>query len=224
MISRCRLIHQLAATMSVLSESTKIKPDLNVEQIYRISDFMLSRNHLVCITGAGVSTNSGIPDYRGVDGSYSKGHKPMVHSDFINNEYLRKRYWARSLVGWTSFSQAKPNMAHYSLAVLEHDSLLKFLITQNVDQLHQKAGSRNVLDLHGRNDEVRCLTCNTKLSRRIMQSQIELLNPDFSSLIYSLDKKNLRADGDAELSILDFDKVIIHIFISIYLYVYLYFL
>ena len=178
------------------------------DDILFLSEFLATSKYVVSITGAGISTESGIPDYRSPNGSYSKGHKPMVHNQFISDELSRKRYWARSSVGWKSFSNAKPNHAHISLARLEQSNFLKHIITQNVDQLHQKAGSRNVIDLHGRNDIVSCLSCNKKSSRNIMQAQLELLNPGYmksTAIVGSNDK--MRADGDAEIGIHDYSKV-----------------
>lgn len=172
-----------------------------------LSNFIKSCSHLISITGAGCSTDSGIPDYRGPTGSYSLGHKPMIHSDFVNKELSRKRYWARSMVGYKQFGNAQPNKAHLTLAQLEQVSILKAIITQNVDRLHQKAGSNNVVDLHGRNDVVRCLSCNTTSSRRIIQQQICDLNPSYDHLFKQLEKGNIiRADGDADLVITDYSQ------------------
>jgi len=187
------------ATMGTIS----IQDDVAI-----LADFIKSRKHLICLTGAGISTNSGIPDYRGENGSYKKGHKPMLHSDFVGDELSRKRYWARSSVGWKFFTNARANKAHYALAILERKTLLKHTITQNVDQLHQKAGSQNVIDLHGRNDLVTCLACGSIQSRKILQQQLELLNPDFMENILLLDKReSIRADGDAELLKADYEQV-----------------
>ncbi|CAN0096034.1 unnamed protein product, partial [Sphacelaria rigidula] len=130
----------------------------------------------VILTGAGVSTDSGIPDYRGPQGSYSRGHKPMMHGEFISSEANRKRYWARSVFGWSSFSAARPNAAHFALAALEAAGKISGIITQNVDGLHQKAGNRNVVDLHGRNDKVECLSCGLKANRNAHQMHLARLN------------------------------------------------
>lgn len=179
----------------------------NNDHVAELSHFIRSCSHLISITGAGCSTDSGIPDYRGPAGSYSLGHKPMIHSDFVNKELSRKRYWARSMVGYKQFGNAQPNKAHLTLAQLEQASILKAIITQNVDRLHQKAGSKNVIDLHGRNDIVRCLSCNTTSSRRIIQQQICNLNPSYDHLFKQLEKGNIiRADGDADLAISDYSK------------------
>ena len=105
----------------------------------------------------------------GKNGSYNKGHKPVVHDEFVSNENSRKRYWARSILGYKTFGVALPNEAHRALARLEYDGLIKYLITQNVDRLHQKAGSIHVCDLHGRNDQVVCINCGYKGSRKQIQ-------------------------------------------------------
>lgn len=189
-ICRLRLSSTLSSSISIDEEALKI------------STFIASSHNLLIITGAGMSTSSGIPDYRSPEGSYSKGHKPIINADFINSEYSRKRYWARSMVGYAVFSKAQPNDGHYSLARIESRNINKsLLVTQNVDRLHQKAGSRNVIDLHGRNDKLICLSCSCKMSRTIIQKQIELLNPDIAIKVKSLinNKSNLRADGDANL-------------------------
>ncbi|CAM9892993.1 unnamed protein product, partial [Discosporangium mesarthrocarpum] len=134
------------------------------------------KGEAVVLTGAGISTDSGIPDYRGPNGSYSRGHKPMMHDEFIRSEKNRKRYWARSVFGWNSFANARPNNAHYALANLESQGRIKGVITQNVDSLHQMAGSSEVLHLHGRNDKVKCLSCGFKSSRHQHQDSIARLN------------------------------------------------
>jgi hypothetical protein len=107
----------------------------------------------------------------------------MVHQDFVTKEAARKRYWARSMLGWATFSQAAPNDGHYALAVLESLGVVGMVVTQNVDRLHQKSGSVNVIDLHGRNDRVSCLSCGCNLARRQVQQQIDLLNPTFRERI-----------------------------------------
>lgn len=158
------------------------QPPTDVE-IFSLSSFLHQKRRLVVITGAGVSTSSGIPDYRGPQGSYKSGHKPMVHQDFVKSENARKRYWARSMLGWSTFSQARCNGAHFALANLESRGVVSTVITQNVDRLHQKAGSRLVIDLHGRNDRVSCMTCECNLSRKLLQQQIDHLNPSFRTRI-----------------------------------------
>ena len=209
-ISSSSLSSSSLSSSSSSSSSSISKED---EEASKIAEFITSSSNLIVITGAGISTSSGVPDYRSPNGSYSRGHKPIVHSDFINKESSRKRYWARSMVGWNIFNQAKPNHGHVGLARIESKNINnKFsIITQNVDRLHQKAGSRNVIDLHGRNDKLICLSCNCELSRKIIQKQIELLNPDIANeLKTNINHSNLRADGDADLDgIIDYEKFVV---------------
>ena len=116
------------------------------------------------LTGAGVSANSGIPTYRDRTGRWLRVD-PIQHKEFVESEAKRKRYWARSMVGWVGVDGARPNATHYALAELERAGKIDLLITQNVDRLHQKAGSRRVVDLHGRLDQVICLGCSEQESR-----------------------------------------------------------
>lgn len=155
-------------------------------EVEQLVEFVRTRSNLIAITGAGISTSSGIPDYRGPNGSYRRGHKPMLHSEFMTSERNRKRYWARSMVGFVDFNSAKPNDAHMSLAQLESSSVLKHIITQNVDRLHSKAGSQSVTDIHGRIDRVRCQTpsCQSIMSRRILQQALVGLNPAFTATYF----------------------------------------
>jgi NAD-dependent SIR2 family protein deacetylase len=120
--------------------------------------------------------------------------------DFVNKEAARKRYWARSMLGYKIFADSHPSYSHRSFSKLEDEHILKFTITQNVDRLHSKAGARNVLDLHGRNDRVKCLSCAYSFDRRMMQKQLDLLNPRVSAKYLGLAMGDrLRADGDAEV-------------------------
>lgn len=181
------------------------------DDIDLLLDFFRKSSYLVAITGAGTSTNSGIPDYRGPEGSYKKGHKPMAHQEFVNQELSRQRYWARSLVGWNRFSLAQPNDAHLSLARLESHGKLKAIVTQNVDRLHQRAGARNVIDLHGRIDRVKCLQCAQSISRRVVQQALLGLNPHFHAIIQHMQRTQhlMRADGDMELEAKDCGKLVV---------------
>ncbi len=139
-------------------------------------DVVRASRRLVVLTGAGVSTDSGIPDYRDRDGSW-KHRAPVQYRDFVRGEATRRRYWARSRVGWKRIEAAAPNGAHVALAGLEAAGRVHHLLTQNVDGLHQKAGSARVLDLHGRLDQVACLACGHTTSRAALQIQLERLNP-----------------------------------------------
>ena len=117
--------------------------------ITALAEFIAARRRLLVLTGAGVSTGSGIPDYRDVDGEW-KSASPIQFPDFVAKSHARRRYWARSTVGWPRFRAAEPNGAHRALAELERRGHVWRLVTQNVDRLHQRAGSERVIDLHGR--------------------------------------------------------------------------
>ena len=162
---------------------------------------------LLVITGAGLSTESGIPDYRSPAGSYSRGHKPVQHDDFISNVASRKRYWSRSLRGWTPFANAQPNSGHEALARLDEANMLLHIVTQNVDGLHQRAGAARVSELHGTAHDVRCLSCGTRYSRQHMQRRLHALNYWWLRKTREEQQKaELRADGDAELALLAEDE------------------
>jgi len=127
-------------------------------------DFVARHPRLLVLTGAGVSTASGIPDYRDAEGAW-KVSPPVEFGPFLSEAGVRQRYWARSMLGWPFFSRAQPNAAHRALARLEEQGRIELLVTQNVDGLHAAAGSRNVIDLHGRLDVVRCMGCAHRLPR-----------------------------------------------------------
>ncbi|TVO62409.1 NAD-dependent protein deacetylase [Spiribacter vilamensis] len=157
------------------------------------------------ITGAGVSTGSGIPDYRDHRGSWKRG-SPMQITEFTGSEYGRKRYWARSLVGWRTVEQARPNPAHRALATLGELGVVGPVITQNVDGLHQAAGSRDVLDLHGRLDRVECRDCARVIPRSLHQAQLEAANPDWAAAAQA---RYTAPDGDVELGDVDYDRFVV---------------
>jgi NAD-dependent deacetylase sirtuin 4 len=162
--------------------------------------YILEARHLVVLSGAGISTHSGIPDYRSPGGSYSKGHVPIKHAEFVGSDVARRRYWARSFVGWQYFSRAEPNAAHHALAELEQMGRLRAVVTQNVDGLHTAAGQRSVLDLHGRIDRVVCLQCGATSARAALQSRLASANVAWARQREAATPSELRADGDAELS------------------------
>lgn len=130
------------------------------------------------LTGAGVSTASGIPDYRDTDGAW-KRPPPVTYQALIGDPATYRRYWARSYVGWPSFSTAQPNASHRALETFERTGRITALVTQNVDTLHQRAGSRAVIDLHGRLDHVVCLGCGNEQHRAELQTRMVATNPDW---------------------------------------------
>ena len=133
-----------------------------------LAELVEGAQHLVALTGAGCSTESGIPDFRSPGGVWN-GHKPVYYNDFLRSESVRREYWARSFANWPRFAAARPNAAHRALAELESRGALEFLITQNVDDLHAEAGSRNFVQLHGRNRVVVCLQCRREFDRAQIQ-------------------------------------------------------
>lgn len=241
-------------------------------QAKKLYDWFQGKQNVLCITGAGISTDSKIPDYRGHNGSYYKNHNPVLHHDFLQKEQTRKRYWARSMVGWKEFADAEPNDGHLALAVLERlrkigvtlddcetfykeddnhsDDFLQYeyeyeydyeydyaftsgskrisIITQNVDRLHSKAGNKFVLELHGRNDILKCQSCLSQYCRHEYHEKLQELNGKFLQTIHvtknvssssssstttttnattnttnGITTSELRPDGDAELLTLE---------------------
>ena len=158
-----------------------------------LTDFIDRAQRLFVLTGAGCSTASGIPDYRDSDGQW-KRTPPVTYQAFMGETATRQRYWARSLLGWPRFGLARPNGTHQALAALESRGKLQVLLTQNVDGLHQRAGSRNVIDLHGRLDLVRCMGCERRSEREGFQQQLLDANPGWESL-----EAGIAPDGDADL-------------------------
>jgi len=161
-------------------------------------DLVRAHPRLFVLTGAGCSTDSGIPDYRDNAGAW-KRKPPVDHRDFIADAAVRRRYWARSLIGWQHFGRASANAAHHALAQLEARGHITCLVTQNVDGLHQAAGSRAVIDLHGRIDRVMCLGCGVRLPRADFQAELGRRNPAWLAL-----RAQAAPDGDADLEA-DFD-------------------
>ena len=164
------------------------------QQSRQLADFLAENGSVSVVSGAGVSTSSGIPDYRDRNGDW-KHAQPIQFPDFVKNADSRKRYWARSYVGWQRFSRARPNAAHYALAGLEASGKVDTLITQNVDRLHSEAGSRRVIDLHGDLSKVRCIGCNATYSRLEFQQALKDANPDWHAEVF-----RLKPDGDAKLA------------------------
>lgn len=159
----------------------------------QLVDFVASGRRLLVVTGAGLSTSSGIPAYRDADGSWLR-RDPILYPDFIASNAVRRRYWARSYFGWSLMRKAQPNAAHAALVDLERAGKLSLLVTQNVDGLHERAGSRNLVELHGRLGRVGCLDCGHVLDRDVLQRRLEDLNPDWHPEVLGYNP-----DGDAEL-------------------------
>ncbi|KAG6773481.1 hypothetical protein POTOM_020759 [Populus tomentosa] len=147
--------------------------DRDVDLLYQFFD---QSTKLVVLTGAGISTECGIPDYRSPNGAYSSGFRPITHQEFVRSSRTRRRYWARSYAGWRRFHAAEPSAAHFALASLEKAGRIDFMITQNVDRLHHRAGS-NPLEIHGTVYSVTCLDCNFSFPRSSFQDQLKSLNP-----------------------------------------------
>jgi NAD-dependent SIR2 family protein deacetylase len=156
---------------------------------------LLRGRRVVALTGAGCSTESGIPDYRGPD-TPPRARPPIQHREFVDRADARRRYWARSVLGWSRFSAAQPNPAHTALAELEQRGAVAGVITQNVDGLHGAAGSRTVVELHGALARVRCLDCAAPATRDALQDRLLVANHGW------LDHARgaaLAPDGDADL-------------------------
>ncbi|XP_031280697.1 NAD-dependent protein deacylase SRT2 isoform X1 [Pistacia vera] len=190
----------------------KVVPDADppsIEDVNRLYHFFDQSTKLTVLTGAGISTECGIPDYRSPNGAYSTGFKPITHQQFVRSVKARRRYWARSYAGWRRFTAAQPGPAHMALASLEKAGRIDFMITQNVDRLHHRAGS-NPLELHGTVYTVACLDCGFSVGRNEFQDHVKALNPKWAAAIESLDHGSpgsdksfgmqQRPDGDIEIN------------------------
>jgi NAD-dependent SIR2 family protein deacetylase len=155
---------------------------------------LLAGRRIAVLTGAGISTDSGIPDYRGPD---SPPSNPMTIGQFTSDPVFRQRYWARNHVGWRHMDDTQPNAGHRALAALERASVVTGVITQNVDLLHTKAGSRNVVNLHGTFARVVCLSCRHGISRIALAEQLEALNPGFVEGAEAVGGLAVAPDADA---------------------------
>jgi NAD-dependent SIR2 family protein deacetylase len=155
---------------------------------------LLAGRSFVALTGAGMSTDSGIPDYRGPG---SPARTPMTYSEFVSGPQAQQRYWARSHLGWSRMKRAVPNDGHRALTTLEEAGLLRLLITQNVDGLHEAAGTRSTCALHGRIADVICLDCRARSSRAALHERLGVLNPGWSDRHAEVE---VRPDGDVDLT------------------------
>lgn len=159
----------------------------------QLRDWIARHHRVFVLTGAGCSTASGIPDYRDGNGDWKRS-PPVTWQAFTSDPHTYRRYWARSAIGWPRFLQARPNAAHLALAKLERRDSLRMLLTQNVDGLHQRAGHQQVIDLHGRLDEVVCLQCGRRIARAGLQARIESDNRDWRAT-----EIRVAPDGDADI-------------------------
>jgi NAD-dependent SIR2 family protein deacetylase len=156
---------------------------------------LVGRGGVCVLSGAGLSTDSGIPDYRGPSGVL-RARLPMTIAEFRGSPVARQRYWARAHIGWRRIVAARPNSGHRAVAALQQAGVLRGIITQNVDGLHQAAGARDVVELHGSLDRVVCLQCGARSTREALDRRLRAANPD-------LDWDEVAAsnpDGDAELA------------------------
>jgi NAD-dependent SIR2 family protein deacetylase len=178
------------ATLSALRDP--VAPDA----LDALHAFVERHPRLFVLTGAGISVDSGIPGYRDENGAWKRS-PPITAQEFLGSERARRRYWARSMIGWPTVGLAQPNGAHRALARLEAAQRVGALVTQNVDGLHQRAGSRNVIELHGSIGHVHCLDCGAQYTRASIQPLLEARNPALAGML-----AEPAADGDAHF---DFD-------------------
>ncbi|MES2071948.1 MAG: NAD-dependent protein deacetylase [Pseudomonadota bacterium] len=160
--------------------------------VTELAEFLQRHSKVLLLTGAGISTASGIPDYRNQDG-VRRGKAPIQGPEFRGKEAVRKRYWARSMLGWPTLAKTVPNAGHRAIAELEAAGKLATVLTQNVDGLHQQAGSTDVIELHGNIHQVVCLDCGTQFSRSLIQASLEQANPGLAGAAAAA-----LPDGDAQ--------------------------
>ena len=169
---------------------------VNSKDISILQDFVSNHRNILVLTGAGISTESGLPDYRseGV-GLYDRSRsRPMQYKSFISSLQSRKRYWARNFIAWDRFSSTQPNGTHFCLSEWEKHGILNYIVTQNVDRLHHKAGSEHVIELHGTSYIVKCLNCGFRFSRYLLQKKFKEVNPNFHVI-----SKEIRPDADIDI-------------------------
>lgn len=166
-----------------------------------LARFLTDHAPVWVLTGAGISLASGIPTYRDQAGNWQR-NDPIKHQEFMQLERKRQRYWARSMVGWKAVDSARPNAAHRALSRLQKAGLVGRIVTQNVDGLHDRADSTDVIDLHGRMDTVVCMDCGSKSRRADLQHRLERLNPELADYA-----AQALPDGDAHIDDYPMDKV-----------------
>lgn len=172
--------------------SNKLEPFISALQ---------NKSKIWILTGAGISAPSGIPTYRDDKGEW-KSANPIQHNDFINHESYRQRYWARSMVGWKLTGKAKPNATHHAITALQNTGKVSQIVTQNVDGLHNIAGTKDVIDLHGRLSEIKCLDCGEVSKRARFQPKLIKNNPELDQY-----KATIMPDGDANVEDFDMSRI-----------------
>jgi NAD-dependent SIR2 family protein deacetylase len=167
-------------------------PNHHAPGLHALAD-LVGDGDVVVLSGAGLSTESGIPDYRGPSSaSAGRPAQPMTYQAFVGSEVARRRYWARSHLGWRHVARARPNDGHVAVAQLERQGLLAGVITQNVDGLHRAAGSTDVIELHGNLDRVVCLGCGTRSARTALDARLQAVNRGWATQV-----RVVNPDGDA---------------------------
>jgi len=184
--------------MTILTPSKK-----SVSNLEHLISTLQNKKKIWILTGAGISAPSGIPTYRNDKGEW-KSANPIQHKEFISYESYRQRYWARSMVGWKLTGRAHPNAAHIAITSLQRTGKVSQIVTQNVDGLHNIAGTENVIDLHGRLSEIKCLTCEEVSKRAHYQPRLVKNNPELE-----LYEAKILPDGDAHVEDFDMSKITI---------------
>jgi NAD-dependent SIR2 family protein deacetylase len=180
---------RMRPTLTWTPDADRLSGSTSLSEVVRI----VGERRAVVLSGAGLSTESGIPDYRGVSGSLRR-RTPMTYGEFVGSEEARRRYWARSQLGWRTIARARPNDGHHAVAALRAHGYLSGVITQNVDGLHQAAGTRDVVELHGSLDRVVCLNCRRTSPREELDRRLRQANPDFQATA-----TRVNPDGDVDL-------------------------
>ncbi|KAG7400401.1 NAD-dependent protein lipoamidase sirtuin-4 [Phytophthora boehmeriae] len=195
--------------MSAAKTTVKLVTAGDATQLRKFLD--VARGNTVVLTGAGISTDSGIPDYRGPNGVYNrnKDFKPIQFQEFIGAHTYRQRYWARSFLGWPKILNTEPNRSHHALTQLQRVGAISSILTQNVDRLHSKSGSQNVVEMHGSLHEVECQGCGRVTSRESYQNALHELNPEVAQWLINHPEKaagdvassdKVNPDGDVDIS------------------------
>eukprot|EP00730_Choanoeca_flexa_P015172 TRINITY_DN6902_c0_g1_i1.p1 TRINITY_DN6902_c0_g1~~TRINITY_DN6902_c0_g1_i1.p1 ORF type:complete len:312 (+),score=42.08 TRINITY_DN6902_c0_g1_i1:56-991(+) len=187
------MAHLRRLALNIIPDHAITSPGIAIEAL---AAFLTDNTKIAVITGAGISTDSGIPDYR------SPGrppHRPLQHSEFVESSHNRRRYWSRSVIGYPNVKAAQPNIGHEAIALANQHNVLGPIITQNVDGLHEKAGSKDVIALHGQLNQVICLNCHDISSRDTLQDRMLKLNRDLLEPYLRVGPASLRPDGDVVL-------------------------